>query len=540
MRPATSAAAATVAAVLVAFLPQTHAAMDVSKVVVSASSTESVIEYHSSSRFQIQIPKSLFVDEGYEHREALFGVPPYGGSIAQKVYYTEDKLCDADVDTRGGYPARPNEEDGEMGVWEPPFILMVDRGECTFVHKVRNAQKVGAAGVLISDTTCLCSFKDKCKPENEDDLCEQFEPVMADDGSGADISIPAFLLFKQDADLIKEELKANHVVQAEMAWHIPRPDNRVEYDFWTVPTEHISKNFQTSFQSAALELGKNAFFTPHFFIYDGIANNCHGTDGSQCFTLCTNSGRYCALDPDNRLDKGISGQDVVKESLRRICIWKHYGSDGIGEIWWAYVSEFMERCDSADYFSDESCIADAYKHSNVDGARIAQCISDSGGLDNDNENHMLSNEIRAKNELGVIVVPSVFVNNVAMRGQLSLRAVFNAICMGYLDGTEPKICGKCGHCGDPSLCIKRGKCYEGKVGGVSTSTFLGTLVLSSTAICLIGLFYYRKSQVAMRNEVRGILAEYMPLDEDGEVGDSSEGGFGFAKRPGVQQGMQIE
>lgn len=84
-----------------------------------------------------QIPHSLFKESGYEHREALFGMPPYGGSIAQTVYYAESDLCEADVDTSKGWPKRENDKNGKMKPWDPPFILMVDRGGCTFVKKVR-------------------------------------------------------------------------------------------------------------------------------------------------------------------------------------------------------------------------------------------------------------------------------------------------------------------------------------------------------------------------------------------------------------------
>ena len=80
----------------------------------------------------LQIPHSLFKEEGYEHREALFGTPPYGGSIAQTVYYADSDLCDQNVDPTKGWPQRDNNEP-----WPSPFILMVDRGSCTFVKKVR-------------------------------------------------------------------------------------------------------------------------------------------------------------------------------------------------------------------------------------------------------------------------------------------------------------------------------------------------------------------------------------------------------------------
>eukprot|EP00587_Corethron_hystrix_P005619 CAMPEP_0113303942 /NCGR_PEP_ID=MMETSP0010_2-20120614/4141_1 /TAXON_ID=216773 ORGANISM="Corethron hystrix, Strain 308" /NCGR_SAMPLE_ID=MMETSP0010_2 /ASSEMBLY_ACC=CAM_ASM_000155 /LENGTH=472 /DNA_ID=CAMNT_0000158009 /DNA_START=1222 /DNA_END=2641 /DNA_ORIENTATION=+ /assembly_acc=CAM_ASM_000155 len=469
-------------------------------------------------------PQESLRVEGYDHREALFGVPPYGGSIAEQVYYTDENLCDADIDIR-------------QNDWKSPFILMVDRGECTFVHKVRNAQKAGAAGVLIADNICLCDFASVCKPKNEGDRCEQFEPVMADDGSGSDITIPAFLLFKQDADVIREELlnyNAN-IVMAEMTWNIPRPDDRVEYKFWTTPTEHISKNFQKSFGDAALRLGDSAVFTPHFFVYDGILNRCHGSNGNACSTMCTNAGRYCAADPDNDLYKGISGSDVVRESLRRICIWKYYGKDKFGEKWWSYTTEFMERCDSPSYFSNNECVNDAYKHSGVDGKKINQCMGDSGGLQGDSVNNLLQKEIAAKDELGVVVVPSVFVNNIAMRGKLSSQTVFSAICHGYLDGTEPDICNKCASCNDFDGCIQKGKCGDSSLAGVSMNTFISTIFLVSGLIVAVGLAQWRKSQKQMRNEVRGILAEYMPLEEDAE-----DGNFAFAKRSSLLQGTQIE
>ena len=64
-------------------------------------------------------------------------MPPYGGSIAQNVYYANSDLCDPNVDTRGGYPSRETDSTGKMAPWPSPYILMVDRGACTFVKKVR-------------------------------------------------------------------------------------------------------------------------------------------------------------------------------------------------------------------------------------------------------------------------------------------------------------------------------------------------------------------------------------------------------------------
>lgn len=392
--------------------------------------------------------------------------------------------------------------------------------------KVRNAQRSGASGVIIADNTCLCSDTE-CVADSDNPTCETSEPIMADDGSGSDISIPSFLMFKKDADAVKAQLMDDHPVQLEMAWSLPTPDDRVEYDLWTVPTDIVSRNFLKSFKPIAKKLGDRAYFTPHMYIYDGVRTHCQGNDGENfCYNLCTNNGRYCATDPDNDLEKGISGADVVKESLRRLCIWKHYGeNNGIGEIWWNYVEEFIARCASPDYFMNEDCVADCYKHAGVEADKINRCMIDSGGLENDAPNAFLDLEIAAQTERGVVVLPTAFVNTAAIRGQLSSNSIFHAICAGYAEGTVPKICEQCASCSDPTTCVTEGKCsgnYGGggsSSGSVSTHTFATSMLMVIAVFGGLGYWHYNKTRENMREQVRGILAEYMPLEDND--GDSS-------------------
>jgi hypothetical protein len=361
---------------------------------------------------------------------------------------------------------------------------------------------------------------------------------MADDGSGSDISIPSFLMFKHDADKVKERLQDDQPVQLEMSWSLPNPDDRVEYDLWSTPTDVVSTQFLKDFKEISKAFGNRAYFTPHMYIYDGVKTHCQGNDGENfCFNLCTNNGRYCATDPDNDLDKGISGADVVKESLRRLCIWKHYGEeDGVGESWWDYVEEFMERCNSADYFMNEDCVKDCYKHSKIDEDKINRCMSDSGGLTTDGPNVFLDLEISAQSERGVVVLPTAFVNTAAIRGQLSTSSVFNAICAGYSDGTRPKICDQCSGCSDAVTCVsKGGKCPGSSSSGQISSFTFGTSIFFMAALFAgVGYWHYNKTREDMREQVRGILAEYMPLeDQDGAGGDGGGNPMEFAMRGGT-------
>lgn len=474
-----------------------------------------------SSRLQVQIPKSLFKEGGYDHREGLFGNPPYGGSISQTLYYSDSDFCDTDkIDPTSGFPTRT-----DNAPWPSPFILMVDRGTCSFVQKARNAQHAGAAGLIIADNLCLCSDVACLNSYGSEDgfvQCENNEPIMADDGSGGDVTIPAFLMFKVDADEIKKEVKdRNGIVQLEMGWSMPSPDSKVDYELWTVPSQEASKSFQKEWGSVAKALEDHSYFTPHQFIYDGVKNRCHGIDGRNlCLNLCTNNGRYCAIDPDNDLEHGISGAEVVTEALRRICVWKYYGQeDGVGEPYWNYISEFLDRCDSDDFFTNKDCINDVYKKTKIDGKRIDACMEDSGGTTDDVVNTLLEREIDAASRRGVVVLPTMFVNTVALRGSLSSNTVFSAVCAGFHEGTKPDVCEKCVGCANTAECVaKGGKCSSRTTassdsgGGVSKKTFGLTLLFLCSVFGAVGYVHWRKTREEMRDQVRGILAEYMPLE----------------------------
>jgi hypothetical protein len=67
-------------------------------------------------------------------------------------------------------------------------IVLVDRGQCTFVTKVRNLEKLGVKLAIIADS----------EEEKSENL------IMADDGSGKSINIPSFIIRKHDGEKLKE------------------------------------------------------------------------------------------------------------------------------------------------------------------------------------------------------------------------------------------------------------------------------------------------------------------------------------------------
>ncbi len=71
-------------------------------------------------------------------------------------------------------------------------IIMVDRGKCTFVTKVRNIEHLGVKMAVIADH----------REEHSESL------IMADDGSGWSIKIPSFIIRKSDGQKIKNVLSS--------------------------------------------------------------------------------------------------------------------------------------------------------------------------------------------------------------------------------------------------------------------------------------------------------------------------------------------
>ncbi|XP_048587140.1 ER degradation-enhancing alpha-mannosidase-like protein 3 [Nematostella vectensis] len=75
-------------------------------------------------------------------------------------------------------------------------IVILERGECMFIDKARNAQKAGALAVIIID--------------NNDGSSSDSQPIfaMAGDGTSNDVRIPAVLLFHQEGQILMRAITA--------------------------------------------------------------------------------------------------------------------------------------------------------------------------------------------------------------------------------------------------------------------------------------------------------------------------------------------
>ena len=71
-------------------------------------------------------------------------------------------------------------------------MIMVDRGECTFVSKTRNiARSGGQMAIIVND-----------KPYQQIN-----NVIMSDDGTGNGLKIPSVLISSKDGEILKDYLK---------------------------------------------------------------------------------------------------------------------------------------------------------------------------------------------------------------------------------------------------------------------------------------------------------------------------------------------
>lgn len=92
-------------------------------------------------------------------------------------------------------------------------IAVIDRGTCTFVRKVRNAQAAGATGVIVADNR-----RTTCTP-----------PALG--GSDAEVTIPAISVTQDDGTALKSQLSIDNGVRGMLRLDPSRLAGTVQQGF---------------------------------------------------------------------------------------------------------------------------------------------------------------------------------------------------------------------------------------------------------------------------------------------------------------------
>jgi hypothetical protein len=482
------------------------------------------------------------------HSNALFGIPSYGGSLTARVYYPQ---APANATGCSDLTVDPNIPSSE------PVVFLLDRGGgCRFSTKVLNAQRAGGVAALVADTNGLCGVSPECTASicsrcplySSVSTCSCVLPYMAGDPGSGDVSIPSFMVSRDDGANMKPFAGPGSPGQlfARLAWDIPNPGGAVEYAFWLASNDAFSNELRVGFEQTYLPyFASRALFTPRFYVWDGRTAGCGII--VDCATQCINGGYYCNIDPDGDLYKGISGADVVLENLRQMCVWKQanttYAVD-YGRKWWTYADLFSERCTSPATWSvacSEACMA----ASGLDVAAVRQCVVDSNSTVNpatgDYTNVLLEEALALRSEMAIIVLPTAVVNDVILRGGTTPATVATAVCGGFSPGTAPPVCS----CltvpvAQLQACVQAAAGGGGGGGSPDGSAaaadgelppWAGGLI----AVVVLGLVAAAAGSVYMRHKTRQdveeMLDDYRALMEEGPAASAAVPGADDADRP---------
>ena len=181
----------------------------------------------------------------------------------------------------------------------PTKILLVDRGECTFVTKVRNAERAGASLVVVIDNLY----------ENITNV------IMGDDGTGTGIRIPSMLIGKDDGAKLRDFAKHQSGATLSAEFSVKSLMEKVEMELWFSSNNQEALTFIKEFDEYAQQLQGYINFRPRYVTW-----GCPGCAKKFKDEECYNDGAYCA--PNHAKDSfhNIMGRDILAENLREACL----------------------------------------------------------------------------------------------------------------------------------------------------------------------------------------------------------------------------
>jgi hypothetical protein len=488
-----------------------------------ACSIAKVIVY-APQQLKESVIKKKGNNEGFVVSLANFGIIPYGHSLIGRIYY--DPENSDGCKPFGDFDFSNDPDDAE----HPTPIFLVDRGNCTFVKKVRNVEHAGGRLGIVMDN-------------QQEDVSNV---IMSDDGTGMGIMIPSLLIGKGDGQLLKQFLEDNggmkymkKAVEPEedegdvivdekdveditknkkkkkakkdtektdeqklieqsallVSFEMPHPDQRVEYDIWYSSIDDRALDFMTEFQKYDEMLNDKVLMTPHFVTW-----GCPDCEEAFKKTECFGDGKYCAI-----LHNSISmnGKEIIMEDLRQQCIYKKNPTNKT-DLFWEYIREAHSLCPG---YINADCSKQAHTKLKMDYKSSMDCVDDTfrRGDSNDyrDENTALAREKDYWNQYGAHFYPSIVINNRTYRGAFEPEAVFNSICAGFKKA--PKICGTFNE--STSSIIK------GISGMTIVYIVLGLIVLNIFLIYCYRRMSQREMKEDMRMHVNSAVSQYFALSQ---------------------------
>mmetsp|Transcript_3003 Transcript_3003/g.7682 ORF Transcript_3003/g.7682 Transcript_3003/m.7682 type:complete len:462 (-) Transcript_3003:74-1459(-) len=373
-----------------------------------------------SAQLHIVHPDGMFMEsEGWIYGStATFGNPLFNERVKGEVLYgkSQDNHCSKHYDL-------PHMENAAYETFSQARLVVVDRGDCTFVTKVRIAQDVHhAAGVIIIDKKGSTATPKEIQ-----------EIVMADDGNGHFVDIPCILISRSEGDDLLKGLEGQRIF-AELAWDVPQSEV-VRVDYWMSTGDMRQMKFAKDLKSTVADkLMFQMQWVPHYNVFElqVVEHMCY-----------RNNRRHCAPQPKEG-DDSVNGEDVAEEDLRQLCIWSvtaEHGNDHgalYSKAWWDYIEHFVDRCPVVEdhtkvveeYRFGKTCSENLINRLGIPLDLVQACMLDK-------EEEFLTREAEHFSWSAV----GLRVNGVRYRGAMRADEVGKVICRGFSD-PPPQECNE--------------------------------------------------------------------------------------------------
>jgi len=385
------------------------------------------------SKVTILAPKALkdkFAASNLKASYSNFGKIPYGYTLTGRIYFDPDNL----IEDMACKPINTIKVNKDPTIDTVPIVL-IDRGSCNFVDKVKNVEDIGGHVALIVDN----------RP-NEDPTYV----IMSDDSKrhGEKVNIPALLISFEDGKVLKDfyrENKNNKAVLDNMILQIEfemeHTKNKVDYSiYFSSEYFNIYKTLKELYHYHK-HLSENTLLKPYYMTIKDIS----GKESPNCYS----NGNYC-ISP--RFDLGINdGRLILKENIRQKCVYNYSYKEkqNSTDYYWNYMGKFHDKCigngTEALNFND-ACANSVLKDINLEVNDINGCISQSFDLTpstsesefNTKENKILAKDREARNEHNIWLIPTILINNRTFWGTWKGENIFEAICASFKN--KPTVC----------------------------------------------------------------------------------------------------
>ena len=304
-------------------------------------------------------------------------------------------------------------------------ILLVKRGECTFVTKARNAQEAGANMLIIID----------------DVSSNIHNYIIADDGTGYDIHIPTAMISKEDGEKIFNYIIENKNINVYVDVDFSIKNSRfIELETFFSSSEKKAYELLIHLSEYFSEFDQQINYKPRYVTHRSPS---YSENNRNKISNCVSGGLYCYFPKQTTVVQ--DGELIILEDLRQKCIFNEAIKLNNIQIFFNYIENFYMSCvniNKPDF--SENCSNTEIKNAGLNIDQINNCIANSFGVSKfsntmlQNDNNILSEDYESQSKYYLNSFPAVVINKKPIEGIIKESKIIEQICY-YVD-ERPDFC----------------------------------------------------------------------------------------------------